>query len=280
MAIRQASRERTVSLFSSPSHVTGEKSYSRSGEVAVASAALALSGCLLTLDFDGISDGRSRAVPPTPTSYWPLDEEDGTSAADVKGGHDGALISVSGSPHFTGAAGDTNERGHRGGALAFRGGDGAFVVADLSKTRFPRRGTFAFWTRVSSPPSERRLLFSANVPTAGGGDPATPRPLELSVEGDRFVWNSTSSARASFVDGVVANVWFLVAVSWDLEAGARAIYARPDGGRSSYAVEGLAEGLSVADATFELEHPAGLVDELRLFDRVLTRAELDAIDGA
>ncbi len=232
-------------------------------------AASLLAGCLATLDFSGISDGRSELRIPPAVAYWPLDEPSGASlAADVAGGNTGVIVQVADSPHFV-------PDGYRGGALLFPRSDGAVTVASLSQASFPRRGALAMWTRAEALPSDRRLLFAAR----DGAKQVGANPLELSLERDRFVWSSARSDTSSFVDGVVVGRWFLVVAMWDVGDQKRAIYVREDGGRNSLIEAPLfTTDVDLSDVTFELEHPAGRIDEVRLFDHMLVRAELDAIE--
>jgi hypothetical protein len=219
-----------------------------------------LSACSLSLDFDGISDGKSRATVPPPIAYFRLDDASGAvTATDSIGDHEGSLVVVSGSPRFA--------EGRRGGALVFSEGRGALLVT--RKASFPRRGSLAMWTHAAGLPEDRRLLFAARTSTSG-------RFLQLALERDRLVW--ISGAQGSYIDGVRPGRWVLVVALWDAERSVRALYVREDGGRSDYFQSSGVIDVDATATTIEVEHPSGAIDDVRLFDRMLTRAEMDAID--
>jgi hypothetical protein len=222
-------------------------------------AALGWVACTQSLDFDELSYGKI----PTPVAYWPL-EDDG---ADRTGDHDATIDAVEGSPRFT--------AGHSGRGLAFLDQRGALVVDSLSGASFPKRGALAIWTRADELPTSRHRLFGR---VTKPDNPSAPSPFALSLQGDRFIWGSTASDKASFIEGAAASRWALVVAEWDVSARRRVLYVRQERGASAFREEPLDDAPDVSSEAFTLEHPAGVIDEVRLFDRVLERKELDALD--
>ena len=96
-------------------------------------------------------------------AYWPLDEADGTSVADVVGSHNGTVM---------GTAEWKPGEGKFGGAIYFDGSDGFIEVPDASDFRFAEDQSWAvsLWYKADNVENNQGLITKGYHDTARSGD--------------------------------------------------------------------------------------------------------------
>jgi hypothetical protein len=218
---------------------------------------------------DGTTDSADAAVvepfPDSLVGYWPLDEGSGTTANDRSGKNNhGALKNA---PMWT--------TGRRGGALSFDGVDQSVEVLSLSGAKFPTSGTVSIWLMAPFADQTNRPIFD-------GFDPArrhlyirqvatAAATLQISgqfVDAGSLAWNGTAP--------VTPNAWVHVVLVWNTV---------------THHATTFVDGAAIFDDTFsatwvpDQQQVAfaqksccgsfkGLLDELRLYDRALSAAEV------
>ena len=201
-------------------------------------------------------------------AHWPFDEASGSSAADVAGdAHDGALL---GSPRWT--------EGAVGGALAFGAAADRMSIPDHPDLDFGASLTIAAWLR----PDRKGTQYVVRKGRYGESDGYA---LNLSSSGKLFArFNQHSegnafkllSSRPYPTDGTT---WIHAAMTFD----GQEIRLYLDGALDvSLAAPGLviaqnAEPLSVGAQMDGLRPFDGSIDELRLYDRALSAAEVQEL---
>ncbi|MBP6328112.1 MAG: LamG domain-containing protein [Dokdonella sp.] len=212
-------------------------------------------------------------------SHWNLDEASGTQAADSgPGGHNGTLA---------GGASFVPGQGILGGALSLVSTTGSLVNMGnvLGLSEFPS-GSFsiAAWVRSSTPSTETQMIASKTDITNQSGFVFGFNPTGGGFDGSAvfFVISATPSGVISTTpvnDG-----------QWHLVVGT---YAPPPGLSSIFVDSGPAEA-TVASPTYTgnstnfllggvninaqpVSYLTGLLDEVRVFDGVLSQAEVEAL---
>ncbi|TAH47340.1 MAG: LamG domain-containing protein [Gammaproteobacteria bacterium] len=212
-------------------------------------------------------------------SHWNLDETSGTQAVDSgPGGHNGTLA---------GGASFVPGQGILGGALSMVSDTGSLVNMGnvLGIAQFPS-GAFsiAAWVRSSTPGDQNQAIASKANLTSESGFLFGFNPVGGGSEGSAlfFIVDATPEATLSTTpvnDG-----------QWHLVVGT---YAPPPGISSIFVDSGPAEG-TVASPVFTdnsssfllggvtvssqpVAYLTGLLDEVYVFDGVLSQAEVDAL---
>ena len=211
--------------------------------------------------------------PPGPIAHWKLDETSGSTAADSVGGNDGTLNGV---PVWTPGTID--------GGLDFDGSND--YVATNSSFAPPPAGTVSFWMQVSgSPAAHGRILglhdtWEIRHVTTGTAD-GIPYGLvfDLGVTGV-----NTEFATSVTID--VPDRWYHIAASYDTATDAYAVYIdgvpHTSGTYSSPLSVPAANNLSLGTRTGSSNYYDGMLDDVRIYDQVLTPeqvAELAAQGG-
>ncbi|MHC4628241.1 MAG: LamG domain-containing protein [Planctomycetota bacterium] len=193
--------------------------------------------------------------------HWKLDDA-GTMAIDSVGGLDGDI------------QGPTSVPGRSGNALSFDGSDDVVVIQNFVP---PKQGTVAFWIDPGFGSSKQRIF-------GAGGD------FEVIVYSSGIVRNELfaggSGTLQSNAGSVEPGQWFHIAVTYAYDS------AGPSTALEVYVngeldVVGPAGEPSVpSDTTLLLghragaaggEHYGGLLDDLRIYDHVLSEAEIRAL---
>ena len=201
---------------------------------------------------------------PEPVGWWRGED----NALDTVGGHDGRLV---GNVRFV--------PGHTGQAFAFL--PGGYVEVSNALSLEPHKLTVAAWVRRDGPPTERAYLLSkgANACIAASYALCTDetggllfyvsdgRTVNYSPEASPTLWDNTWHFVAGTYDGQVVRLYVdgtEVGTPTPVTLGAFG-YQLPDGD-SLY--------LGAYHGTCDLRFDDGQLDEVRLFDRALTAAEI------
>ena len=199
------------------------------------------------------------ATPAGLVAAFAFDEGAGTSAADASGsGNTGAI---------TGATWTT--AGRNGGALSFDGASDYVTVADTSSLDLSTALTLEAWVYPTSTSGSRSILAKER---AGGG---FPYGLETSAGAPTGYVVATERASAAGTSALAPNAWTHVAVAYDGAAlklyvnGALAATAAASG-----AVSASADPLRVGGNVTWGEWFQGRIDDVRVYDRALTAAEI------
>ena len=213
--------------------------------------------CLIVLGLTiGFSSAQARLI-----HHWRLDENTAagvTVAVDSVGGLNGDI------------QGATSVLGKSGKAFSFNGADDVVTIDNFVP---PQQGTIVFWLNPALSKSKERIL-------GAGGD------YEVWLRGNgelkNELFDNGSSTIGTGPSALNANEWNHVATTYDSTTTTVEIYL--DGELS---VAGTAEVPSTPIQTTLLlghragaaagEHYEGLLDDLRIYDRVLSEAEVNAL---
>lgn len=215
---------------------------------------------------------------PSPIAWWKLDETTGNMAMDAVGTAHGTL---SGTPL------PTWDTGQIGGAARFSGtGDRVQIGAAPSLANLASL-TVTAWIRPAAVVSDGRTycVFDKGMPTAGWAFQVAPKTNgSLSFAA---LYPASVTSVESERDAIAANVWTHVAASWDGSALPTGIALYANGAElSPGSVSGTAAarpddsnvdaGINCISATSMV----GSIDDVRIYDRVLTPAQIAQIYGS
>jgi hypothetical protein len=210
--------------------------------------------------------------------HWKLDETSGSSAADSSGaGHTGTLLNVTGTPWIAGAPVN--------GALHLDGSDDALDVGQV-----PVSGaiTIAAWIRTTTLSGRRSIVQkrdNAQTNRSAYGLEKNEDSGELwfsfNANNTWYVWGSTSTTL------ITTNTWMHVAATYDasgppkLYKNGAAVTVSQDFGSGNPARPTNTANTVIGD----LANPAaalpynwsGDLDDVRIYNRVLTAAEIAAL---
>lgn len=212
-------------------------------------------------------------------AHWKFDESSGTTASSEIGGYTGGLNN---GPVWNPSG------GKKGGALAFDGVDD--YVAVPSSAAFDSNGTWMFWFKTNgiwgtdggSITNGALLLSRSDSASAMKGitillNPSTGEPSAQIKGGTSTVCTVTSA----FV-GLTDNTWHHVALA----------YAKENGATNTLYVNGNIAGSCTNSAAWSFnnqdlrfgdtadtwwEEYQGLLDDVRIYNRVLTSTEVSTI---
>jgi len=200
--------------------------------------------------------------PPPATSglvaHWTFDEGSGPDALDSANGFDGTLAG--------GALWTT--MGQKAGALIFDGLDDTVVIGPAFDPA--PQGTVTLWVKPDPDGSNFRIL---------GGDDA----WEVLVEGDDQPSNHLFAAGLSHLDALTAipaGSWTHLAFTYDSGTGSQEIYVDGVLDNTSGSTANDDPGsftLTIGTRTGSTDFYRGVLDEVRIYDRVLTQVEVAAL---
>ncbi|MFT3863371.1 MAG: LamG domain-containing protein [Solirubrobacterales bacterium] len=205
-----------------------------------------------------------------PVAAWSFDEGEGTTVEDVTG--DGHTATIEGA--------EWTEHGRYGGAMRFDGEGAVLSVPDSPELDLTEQFTLEAWVRPESEYNEWAPILAKQF---GGGESHWELAWWLYEAGWEFnkPWGGTEPEDEER-EGVHAeeplavDAWSHVAVTWD---GAE-LRLYVDGELVASAPEGpppVTEGdLDIGGATEHGTYFKGRIDEVRIYDRALTGAEVDA----
>jgi hypothetical protein len=223
----------------------------------------------------GATSCGSGAADPDLVAYYPLDEDAGTVARDCSGhGHDGVVLST--------APGGSWVPGLWGGGFRGDGTAGCIEIGNPPELLLEQRAfTVTVWTRANTyagPNDETRYVVgrARNADSRGwriGGDAPSKLDVELAVPNASSIYVSS--------DPLATNTWVHFAVIF--EPGVRAsIYVNgaPDGDNpmpSSGILADDAATLRIACRGTNDRWFDGVIDEVRIYRRVLSQVEIAAL---
>ena len=192
---------------------------------------------------------------------WSLDEGTGLVAADGSTfDHDGKLVN-----------GPAWIEGVLGKALRFDGVDDRVEIAGFDP---PDQGTLAFWTKPDALGKLQRLL--------GAND-----AFEVRLQADGRIGHDLAAGGSDVLTGATAlkpGIWQHVALTWSRSSEVQEIYldGRLDATKTGSADDnpGAAQTLSLGRRTGTTPYFKGALDEVLVFDRVLTAAEITDLASA
>lgn len=202
-------------------------------------------------------------------AWWPLDEETGTSAADLSGrGHTGTV---------RGKADWRPAEGRSGGALAFDGSTTCVVVASRRDLNITGAVTLAAWCRPANLDTNRRILQK------GKGDNQYRITVDQVHPGSdvRKFRFDLKNAGPLDVPLPTARPWVHVAATYDRATMKVFFNGVLAGERAATAAIATTNDPLVIGTKFDGAPPGdyflGLLDEVQVYDRALTPEDVKAL---
>lgn len=253
---------------------------------AIVTATQAIACGRVAFDHGAPSDGASDVVidvldtQPGLIGRWLLDETGGTSARDALGAIDGVLIAGgSGLP--------MRVTGHRGNALGFVG-DGDRVLMGTP----PIAGNLAALSVTAWVMPSSITVFGGDHAVVDKGDTGVGWAFGISIVADGDLWfrgvfpNGTAQ-RSSLAGQLAVGRWTHIAASWDGQGAGTGITLYIDGNAVAIATNSDATGPRANDNAITLAINnnstagyTGVIDDVQLYDRVLTAGEIAAMYAA
>jgi hypothetical protein len=215
------------------------------------------------------------AVAGAPVAYWPLDEGTGTTAADIIGGQDGTLQADA--TWGTGRFGSAVQIAHtENGGVQCPGG-----IVDTTA------GSVSLWFNTAADFSDQDgMIFYV---TAGGGDGfGDQSEIHINMSNDAAgvnnvqLWAEGTAGDFSILNGAPLNngAWHHVVATWE-QGGNGILYVNgaeqasdPWTGNEFVAAETWMGRPSTADPNGNYRPFDGLIDDVRVYDRVLSAADV------
>jgi hypothetical protein len=204
----------------------------------------------------GIADAAA-AVPADLVGSWSFEEQTGPAVLDgAHRGHDGTIDT-----------GVVRAAGKSGRGLSFSGGAPLFAVTSLDGAGFPTRGTLVFWFKPTTPAQAQARLFDtqntsgAHLFIEATSDVVVTAGLASPDDFDMISVNRTASA-----DG-----WSRISLVWNPSGGQLTVDTRTNG---------FAATVSFVPSGQRFRMGAGFtgsIDEVRLYNRTLSAAEIAAL---
>lgn len=234
---------------------TGENPYViASGDVRVAASSRAAAAATSTLRASTTTavDGL--------VGHWKLDDGSGTIVADSTGFGNGGTVSSSGALWMTGRNG--------GNALSFDGSKG-FIAIDNAPNLQNATGTISVWMKTTDTGNGARTIF------------AKKDAFALYLQGNMlsvFDWGNFTE-RSTPVN-LADNRWHNIIVTFeDGVIGGTSVYLDGDEKlTTTTSVLGHDGGLRIGNLG-RGQYFKGAIDDVRLYDKILTRAEITALAG-
>ncbi|MBW1810495.1 MAG: serine hydrolase [Deltaproteobacteria bacterium] len=212
---------------------------------------------------DGLDDSNPamvavtvREAPAGLVAHWMLDESAGTTASDTSGnGWDGTLVNMDPASDWV--------TGRIRNGLDFDGQDDHVLIAGNFDPA--DQGTVTFWMKPVLDGGRQRVLSGHDA-------------FEVTIEADGTISNQLFAAASDVLAGssVVSGAWVHVACTYDRNGGAMRIYL--DGAENASAAmaddDPGAFGLVLGNRLDRADHFFGILDDLRIYDRVLEPTEI------
>ncbi|MDH3629517.1 MAG: DNRLRE domain-containing protein [Gammaproteobacteria bacterium] len=202
---------------------------------------------------------------PGPIAHWKLDDAVGMTAIDSVGGNDATL---NGNPAWTTGVAD--------GALEFDG-SGDYATTDNPFTP-PPVGTVSFWMKVpGSPASHGRILGLDDTWEIRHVTTGTPDGIAYGLVFDLGV----TGVNTEFVTTVTVDTpdqWYFVAATYDTNTDAYQVYLdgvlHKSGTYPSALAVPAANPLSLGTRTGSSNYFTGTLDDVQIYDRILSAGEI------
>jgi hypothetical protein len=186
--------------------------------------------------------------------------------------------------------------GKRGGALEFAAADTPpwMEVPSLESDAFPQEATVALWVKVRSFMKEGVQLFTADD-GYGPGPNVELAPISIYLNADivtlelaapfppdagiAVIQDDSAFFESTSVPSFEPGTWALVVLGWSTSQNVARALIRPDGkpGAMTKPV-GFPKGFVLKKPTFSVSCFDGVLDEVRYYNRLLSEAEMAAID--
>lgn len=209
-------------------------------------------------------------VPDRLIGYWKLDEDSGTTAFDSSGNHFVGTVQS--------APANFSEGGISGRALYFNG-TGSYVSISNDSRLKPQSMTIAAWAKPNKYTGlicagcQRKVVFMDSGYSLEVGTSDDPRFMAYTDIGGWVV--------ASSPEAIQWGQWSFLAGTYDPVSGTMNIYV--DGQLKGTTVVG-ASGISYGNDTLLISNSGtplapyeGLIDEVRIYDRVLSQDEISSL---
>jgi hypothetical protein len=234
------------------------------------------------MEFATIADARGDAAAPQPLARWRLDEAGGATTVDTIGGANGVLeAGLSAPPAWI--------AGTRAGALSFAGDGDRVMIGNPAALGNLSALTVSAWVRPDTlaPGANHCVLDKANA--TNGWVFRVNRSAPGDVSFTMFYADNNVLDRASNGGQLAVGRWAHVAATWDGSPTRAGVHIYIDGVEASYSTFGTdASGTRMPDAITNLginclyfpgpdTGVRAAIDDLQLFDRALTAAELAAL---
>lgn len=211
-----------------------------------------------------VSVGRADASPNTDSmlGYWKFDG----NVTDSSG--DGSTASLAGTSPPTYDTQTPSTSFANTGDIRFNGTNSSLTFSNQPGLRPVSSLSVSFWLNFSAMPSGAQVIvgnYSASYPSQGFSIQANTSSLIFKV-GD----GTTSVSATLPITDVPVTTWHLVTATWD---GAQ-VKLYVDRTSVSSATANLSAALSYANTTFSAGNFNGRMDDLRLYKRVLSPAEI------
>jgi hypothetical protein len=197
------------------------------------------------------------AVPADLVGSWSFEEMTGQTVIDgAHRGHDGTIDT-----------GVVRTAGKSGQGLSFNGGAPLFAVTSLDGAGFPASGTLVFWFKPTTPAQAQARLFDAQ--NASGA--------HLFIEATSDVVVTAGFASAGDFDVISVNRtastggWSRIALVWNTSGGQLTVDTTTNGFAAAVSFVPTGQRFRMG-AGF-----TGLIDEVRLYKRTLSSAEIAAL---
>ena len=200
-----------------------------------------------------------------PIAHWKLDETSGTTAVDSVGGHDGTLVN-----------GPLWAAGQDGGALDFDGANDEVTVPHSEQLSLSDAFTLMSWAKPGSISfGYQAIMFKGN-----SGDFNWWFGLRNGEFMMEFYAGGSLQAFATSGAGLTAGNWYHIAASFDNAADTVALYI--DGvhvhTQSTTATPDINSlDLLIGNSAYSGEEWDGLLDDVRIYDSVLSATEITAL---
>jgi hypothetical protein len=204
--------------------------------------------------------------------YWPMEEGSGTNILDASGNGNGGALT--GSPTWVGGQQGTY-------ALSLNGSSQYALVPDASTLELTTGMTLAAWFRPSKSGTQNIIKKTIGTTTPNGYE------LSLATSGKVFVrLNGNASFRIDSTTSYPTNgtTWMHAAATYDGTTNTIRLYINgvQEGGDKTGPVGGIVAnntdlGIGVEPAASKLNYFQGALDEVRIYNRALSPAEIQAL---
>ena len=215
--------------------------------------------------YSSVAEATTDAAPPAPSGLvgaWAFGEGSGTTTADASGNGNVGTI--------TGASWST--QGRFGNALSFNGTNSVVRVAGSASLNLTSGMTLSAWIRPTASQSGWRTIVQRQT-DAYFLNASNNAPMRPSGGG-------TFGGNVAYVSGPTANplnTWTYVALTYD--GGAMRLYVNGSQvatGAATGAIQTTSDPLWIGGNTPYGEYFQGLIDEVRVYNRALTGADIQA----
>jgi hypothetical protein len=215
----------------------------------------------------------NKMLSPVPVGYWKLDDGEGTIAVDSSGnGNDGILNGT--------AMSWMPDDGMFGGALNFDGTASATDYVEISTADMSlAAGTIAMWGKLPPDPQLPATRYFCGHTTL----PAWSSRIQLYMDNSDTILDlglGDSHARHTDIMSLTTETWYHVALTWD--GGNYAVYVNGEE-KANGSYTGLDALNPVADIGNDGNEAGrdeafnGLLDDVRIYDRALSEAEVSEL---